>query len=125
MKNQTIPALIIGALFMGVLVLTPNAQANESPSIKDSCIFFNKIIFHLTEDLTTSSGFVLKKDHVREFILLGKYNTPVDVTQTLITGLCIDHPNDCIHNESNTRVDEVEFSADCADGRIRALTNSK
>lgn len=124
MKNKIIRGLIAAPLLMGMFGFNFNAQANEAPSIGKACIFFNKVVFHLTQDLVTGSGFVLKAGDTRELIILGNYNTPTNVTQALITSLCSARPNDCIHNVDNTKIDYVHFSADCDDNAIRRLTSS-
>jgi hypothetical protein len=125
MKTKIIHRLIAVSLFGGLFGFYSNIQANEAHSIEKSCIFFNKVVFHLTEDLTIFSNgnkIVLKAGDIRELIILGNYNTPTSVTQALIASLCSNHPNDCIHNVDNTKIDYVHFSADCDDNVIRKLT---
>lgn len=125
MKAKHIRELITGLLFMGLLAFNPGVQASDPPSIPNACIFFNKVLFHLTTDLTTSSGFVLKANDIREVIILGKYktptNTPTNVTTALFTALCGNDTTNCLHNRENTKIDSVEFSADCEDGAIKRL----
>jgi hypothetical protein len=126
--RKIIRELVSGSLFLGVLAITPGAQASDPPSIEKACLFFNKVVFHLTTDLTTSSGRVLKANDTREVIIQGNYKTPstlpTNVTQALFTALCGSDLNNCIHNRDNTLIDSVEFSADCDDGAIKKLTGS-
>ncbi len=124
MKAKHIRELITGLLFMGLLAFNPGVQASDPPSIPNACIFFNKVVYHLTTDLITNSGVKLLANDVREVIILGKFktptNTPTNVTQALFTALCSDI-NNCIHNRDNTKIDSVEFSADCEDSAIKRL----
>jgi len=125
MKKITIRGLITGTLFMGVLALNPSAQA-EQPTIDEACIFFNKIVYHVSPDLETSSGFVLLEKDTRVIILQGpKLNTRQNETEALINAVCGTNTTNCIHTKANTFIDSVEFSADCDDKAIRNLTGSK
>jgi hypothetical protein len=123
MKKKTIHSLITGSLFMGVLAFNPSAQAEKSPTIDNSCIFFNKVVFHVKDDIIINPNFTLYAKDTREFILLGKYQTPTNVTLALVDGLCANKSN-CPHTPNNTIIDSVEFSADCDNSAIRKLTRS-
>ncbi len=125
MKPKHIRGLILSSLFLGLFAINPGAQASDPLTIPNACIFFNKVLFHLTVDLTTSSGNVLKANDIREVIILGKYktptNNPTNVTTALFTALCGSDTANCLHTRDNTKIDSVEISADCEDGAIKRL----
>ena len=86
MKLIHIRVLITASLFMGLLAFNPSVQASDPPTIPNACIFFNKVVFHLTTDLTTSSGRVLKANDVREVIIQGNFKTPSTVPTNVTPG---------------------------------------
>jgi len=129
MNRKIISSLVNGSLVLGALAISTGAQASDPPSIEKACLFFNKVVFHLTTDLTTSSGRVLLANDTREVIIQGNYKTPsttpTNVTQALLTALCGNDLSNCIHNRDNTKIDSVELAADCEDSAIKKLTASK
>lgn len=128
MKLKYIRVLITASLFMGLLAFNPSTQASDPSTIPSACIFFNKVVYHLTTDLITNSGVKLLANDVREVIIQGRFktpaNTPTNVTTALFTALCGNDLSTCIHKRDNTKIDSVELAADCVDSSIKKLTTS-
>lgn len=132
MKKKIISGLITGTLFIGVLTLTPSAQAldaNTIASINQHCIYFDKVVFHVHPNLFIPAPInkVLSKKETRVMILPGpELNAKPrgSETQALVDALCappLPYTEACIHTVDNTIIDSVEFSADCDDTEILNL----